>query len=392
MTAPDLLARVREDIVCERAHFNHAGTSLTPRPVLARVQRHLELEAEIGGYEAEGAVESELDDLPPTIARLLGAQPSEVTVTESATAAWEWALWSMAETFGWGAGDRLLCDQFAYGTMLASLHRLHLARGVEIVAVSSGGDGTIDLDALSRGLDDRVRLVLVTHMPTHLGTITDATAVGNIIGPSPALYALDVAQTLGQMPIDVASIRCDIAFGPARKFLRAPRGTAVLHMRSDLADRVVPLTPSFGTDFAEATGTFPLLPGLRRFNQFEYCVAGRLGLGEAIRYALDIGLERIEELVRERSRAVVDLLSSFGVDLPGGPDSRGIVSFTHSSVDARVVQQLLSAAGVNVWVSTPSGSPLDARVGRALPSVRVSPHYVTNDDDLARLDAAMRSL
>jgi selenocysteine lyase/cysteine desulfurase len=107
MTAPDLLARIREDIVCERAHFNHAGTSLAPRPVLARLQRHLELEAEIGGYEAEGAVESELDDLPPTIARLLGAHSSEVTVTESATAAWEWALWSMAETFGGGARDRL---------------------------------------------------------------------------------------------------------------------------------------------------------------------------------------------------------------------------------------------------------------------------------------------
>jgi len=392
MSTPDLLARVRDDIECERAHFNHAGTSLTPAPVLARVQRHLELEAEIGGYEAEGAVASELDDLPATIARLLGAQPSEVTVAESATAAWEWALWSMAETFGWGTGDRLLCDQFSYGTMLASLHRLQLARGVEIIAVDSVGDGTIDLDALSRELDDRARLVLVTHMPTHLGTVTDAAAVGQIVGPSPALYALDVAQTLGQMPVSVRSIRCDIAFGPARKFLRAPRGTAVLYMRSDLADRVVPLTPSFGTDFAEATGTFPLQPGLRRFDQFEYCVAVRLGLGEAVRYALDIGLDTIEELVRDRSRAVVDLLSSFEVDLPGGGDSRGIVSFTHSSVDARAVQQHLSAAGVNVWVSTAAGSPLDARARGALPSVRVSPHYVTNDDDLARLHTAMSAL
>ena len=198
-------------------------------------------------------------------------------------------------------------------------------------------------------------------MPTHLGTITDAAAVGQIVGPSPALYVLDVSQTLGQVPVDVSAIRCDIAFGPARKFLRAPRGTAVLYMRSDLADRVVPLTPSFGTDFAEATGTFPLLPGLRRFNQFEYCVAGRLGLGEAVRYALEIGLDTIDAMVRERSRAVVDLLSSFGVDLPGGPHSRGIVSFIHSEVNARAVQQHLSAAGVNVWVSTPAGSPLDAR-------------------------------
>ncbi len=85
---------------------------------------------------------------------------------------------------GWGRGDRLLCDQFAYGTT-PRRSIAFISRGVEIVAVDSQGDGTIDLDALSRELDERARLVLVTHMSTHLGTITDATAVGQVVGPSP---------------------------------------------------------------------------------------------------------------------------------------------------------------------------------------------------------------
>ncbi len=193
------------------------------------------------------------------------------------------------------------------------------------------------------------------------------------------------------MPVDVTSIGCDITFGPARKFFATPRGHGPVHA----VDSRRPSRPAHSVvrhRFDEATGSFPLLPGLRRFDQFEYCVATRLGLGEATRYALDIGLEAIEEMMRERSHAVVDVLSSFDVDLPGGRDSRGIVSFTHSSVDARAVQQHLGAAGVNVWVNTAAGSPLDARARGALPSVRVSPHYVTNDDDLGRLHAAMRSL
>src|SRR5207342_2319383 len=99
------------------------------------------------------------------------------------------------------------------------------AHGVEVIEVGAQPDGRIDPDALAVALDERVRLVLVTHMPTHVGTVTDAAAIGTLVRPSGSIYALDVAQTVGQMPVDVEVIGCDIAFAPARKFLRAPRGT-----------------------------------------------------------------------------------------------------------------------------------------------------------------------
>ena len=128
----------------------------------------------------------------------------------------------MAETFGWGANDRILLDRFAYATMDAGLRRLALAHGVDIVEVGSLPDGTIDLEALDDLVDDRVRLVLVTHMPTHVGTLTDAAEVGQVLSGSGAIYALDISQTVGQMAVDVQALGCDVAFAPARKFLRAP--------------------------------------------------------------------------------------------------------------------------------------------------------------------------
>ena len=195
-----------------RAHFNHAGMSTTPTLAFARVLEHLELEQQIGGYEAAEAVESELAAVAESVARLLGARASEVTITESATAAWEWSLWAMAETFGWGANDRILLDRFAYATMDAGLRRLALAHGVDIVEVGSLPDGTIDLEALDDLVDDRVRLVLVTHMPTHVGTLTDAAEVGQVLSGSGAIYALDISQTVGQMAVDVQALGCDVAF------------------------------------------------------------------------------------------------------------------------------------------------------------------------------------
>jgi cysteine desulfurase / selenocysteine lyase len=375
-----------------RAHFNHAGMSTTPTPAFARVLEHLELEQQIGGYEAAEAVESELAAVAESVARLLGARASEVTITESATAAWEWSLWAMAETFGWGANDRILLDRFAYATMDAGLRRLALAHGVDIVEVGSLPDGTIDLEALDDLVDDRVRLVLVTHMPTHVGTLTDAAEAGQVLSGSGAIYALDISQTVGQMAVDVQTIGCDVAFAPARKFLRAPRGTALLYVRQALADRLVPLTPSFGTEIDEGTGHFVLASGLRRFAQYESGFAARLGLGLAARYAMQIGLDVIAEQVEQRSREVSDLLAGFdGIRLVGGRDSRGIVSFVHQSLDLVDIRARLAADGVNVWINRPVGTPREDRAN-TLPSVRVSPHYVTTDDEVARLHAALTRL
>ena len=392
--APEVLERVQGDIRPLRAHFNHAGMSLTPAPAFARVQEHLELEAQIGGYEAAETVEPELAAVSDSIARLLNASAPECTVTESATASWELALWAMAESFRWSERDRILVDQFAYNTMDASIRQLAHAHGVEVIEVGALPDGRIDPDALSGALDDRVRLVLVTHMPTHVGTVTDAAEIGRLVRQSGAIYALDVAQTVGQMPVDVEAIGCDIAFAPTRKFLRAPRGTGLLYVRRALADELGPRTPAFGTEVDERTGRFLLAAGLRRFDQYESAIAVRLGLAVAVRYAIQIGLDVIAEAVAERSLEVTELLEATdNVKLAAGRDSRGIVSFVHSSLDPVAIRARLAAEGVNVWVNTPIGTPRDAQVRReVLPSVRVSPHYVTSDEDIAKLHAGLRRL
>ena len=394
-TADDaaLLARLRADISSTRAHFNHAGMSLPPAPVLARVHAHLDLEAEIGGYEAEDAVAEELAELPARLAPLLGVEASEVTVTESATAASEMLLWSIGESFRYSAMDRILVDRLAYATAYGALHRRQSAGGAEVLTVPSQPDGTVDPDALRAVLDDRARLVLVTHMPTHVGTVTDIGEIGRIVAESGAIFAVDVAETLGQMPLDLGRLGCDVAFAPGRKFLRGPRGTGVAYIRASLADQLVPLTPPFGAIDGASPGTCVLPEGARRFGQFEFGVAARLGLGVAARYADGVGLATIDRLVVERSRAVVEMLDAFAaVTVVGGRDSRGIISFVHGSLDVHEVRARLGARGVNVWVNSSAGAPLDALPRSRLPSVRLSPHYVTSDDDLDRLRHGLEAL
>jgi selenocysteine lyase/cysteine desulfurase len=365
--------------------------SVTPEPVLDRVRAHLELEADVGGYEAAALVAEELAAVPAAVADLLGAEPDEVFAAESATAASEALLWSAATTFGFSAGDRILVDGFAYSTAYSALRRLELAGGARVDVVDPLPDGRLDVDDLVRRLDERTRLVLVTHMPTHVGVLTDAVAVGRALAGTGALYVLDVAQTVGQLSLDVAAIGCDMAFAPGRKFLRAPRGTGFGFVRAAIADRLQPLTPPFGA--VDAHGTIRLPPAARRFDQFEHAVAVRLGLGAAARFATTLGVDRIEAEVADRTRAVVAVVESKPrLRVPSAGPLRAIVPFVHESLDAEEVLRRLTAAGVRAFVSTAAGAPLDRRMAPELPAVRLSPHYTTTPTELERLDAALDAL
>ena len=270
-----------------------------------------------------------------------------------------------------GAGDHVVVDRFAYGTVHTALGALHRSHGVDLTVAPSRPDGTVDVDGLVDLVDERTRLVVATQVPTHLGTVTDVAEVGRRLPDRVAdlavdtgagvVFAVDVSQALGQLPVDVGAIGCDVAFAPGRKFLRAPRGTAVLYVRRALADQLVPLTLPFGILAADDLDHFDLPAGMRRFDQFEAGVAAQLGLGAAARYANDLGIERIAAMVAERSRAVVAVLHGIGEITPTGTETdRGILSFVHRTRAPDEVVAIAAAAGVNLWVNPPGGAPFDA--------------------------------
>jgi selenocysteine lyase/cysteine desulfurase len=394
------VARARADTpgCATVAHFNHAGCSLAPRVVTDAQVAWLRAEALTGGYELAEQRAGEVAATYDEVAALIGAAPGEVALVENATFAWHQAFWSL----GLRPGDRILTADAEYASGFISFLQARRRLGVTVEVLPDDESGQVSLGALAEALDDGrgpVGLVALTHVPTNGGLVNPAAEVGRLTRDAGAPFLLDACQSVGQMPVDVEAIGCDMLAATGRKFLRAPRGTGFLYVRRSLLDRtdLAPLEPAFldllGAEWV-APDRFELRADARRFESWESSLAAQAGLRAAVAYARSWGLDAIATQVS----AVADRLRARLADVPGvtvhdrGRRRCGIVTFTRDGVDAEAARRALAAQAVNVSVSSPSSTLLDALARDLPPLVRASVHYTTTDDEIDRLVGAVARL
>jgi cysteine desulfurase / selenocysteine lyase len=372
------------------AHLNNAGAALPPAQVTDAVIAHLRRESEMGGYEAAAAAADQVEHTYTAIARLIGCNADEVAVVENATRAWDMAFYAM--TFR--PGDRILTARAEYASNVIAYLQVATRTGAVVEVVDDDEHGQLSVTDLRRRLSDGtgpVRLVATTHVPTQGGLVNPAEEIGAATRDARVPFLLDACQSVGQLPVDVERIGCDLLSGTGRKFLRGPRGTGFLYVRHDILDR---LEPPF-LDLHAATWTAPdryeIRPDARRFENWETNYAGKIGLGVAVDYALSWGLDAIEARVTGLADRLRRRLTSIdGVQVHDqGLRRCGIVTFTIDGVPAEAVKQRLHDHGVNVSVSLVDHARLDLP-GRGLPDlVRASVHYYNTDDELDQLIDAL---
>ena len=353
-----------------------------PQVVIDATVGHLMREAIIGGYEAADEADARLESAYDSIARLINAKREEIAVVENATRGWDMAFYAVPFI----AGDRILTSASEYGSNVISFLQM-AERGVSVEVIPTDEYGQVSVSALANMLDHRVKVVAISHMPTNGGLIQPAVEIGEAVKGSGAIYILDACQTVGQMPIDVAAIGCDVLTATSRKYLRGPRGVGFLFVRESLIEQ---LTPPFLDNHAAtwiASDKIEIRRDARRFENWESYVAGKLGMAAAIAYALDLDLERIWSTVDTQAQLLRTRLSTIpGITVQDlGASKGGIVTFTHDRVEATDIRAHLATNGFNATTSSIFSTRFDMEARALSRLVRTSVHYMTTDDEIERL-------
>ena len=270
-------------------HFNNAGAALMPQAVLHATIGHLQLEALIGGYEAAAQAQEAVEHVYDAAARLLRCQREEIAIVENATRAWDMAFYAIP----FGPGDRILTAVAEYASNFIAFLQMARKTGAVVEVIPNEASGQLSIEALRRAIDARVKLIAITHVPTNGGLVNPAAAVGQVAREAGVWYLLDACQSIGQLPLDVEAIGCDLLSATGRKYLRGPRGTGLLYVRRAILDRLEP--PFLDLHAAQwvTPERFEMRPDARRFENWETYYAGKIGLGVAIEYALQWGIEAI---------------------------------------------------------------------------------------------------
>lgn len=373
-------------------HLNNAGAGLMPNPVCRTIVEHLELESQIGGYEAAEKRREEIEAVYRALGQLIGADIGNIALTENATASFIQALSAVS----FEPGDVIVTTRNDYVSNQIMYLSLAARFGIEVVRAPDDPSGGVDVSAVEKLVHRlRPKLVAVTHIPTNSGLVQRVADIGTICRRRKTLYLVDACQSVGQMPIDVEKIGCDFLSATARKFLRGPRGIGFLYVSDWALDSgLVPLFPDLhGAHWIEEN-LFQPLPDARRFENWEFPFALVLGLGRAAEYTLDLGLEPVQE----RTWALAALARARLAEIKGvtvldrGVERSAIVTVATKGHDPAKLTDSLRAQGINTSLSTRDYAVLDFDDKGVEAAVRVSPHYYNTEEEIDALVVELSGL
>lgn len=384
---------IREDTPgCKnKAHFNNAGASLMPAPVVTAMTSYLSEESLMGGYETSDQKAAAIEGFYESLAKLLKTQFRNIAFTSSATSAFARAL----SCITFEKGDKILIANEDYISNQLAFLSLQKRFGTILLRSASLPEGGVDVDDLRRQMDHHhPKLVSLSHVPTNSGLIQPVATVGSLCREREILYLVDGCQSAGQLPVDVNAIHCDFFSGTFRKFLRGPRGAGFLFVSDSVLNKQ--MEPLFidmrGAEWTDKN-KYTLRPDARRFEEWELPYALVMGSAAATQYALKTGLEEIQKRNAVLCQSIRRQLGKLPVEiLDKGKEQSSIITVRIPGHEANHVLQSLRKQNINTSISTRGSAIPDFDAKGVTWALRISPHYYNTEQEISLLVSALSEI
>ena len=369
-------------------YLDSGATSQKPRSVLdaeryfyenenAAVHRGSHLLAEEANSAYEGARK--------VVAQFLGAKSDEIIFTKSATESLNALAYSFGNAkadsrFHLNPGDRIVVSEMEHHANLIPWQQLAKRTGAELAWLSVTAEGRLDLSNISEVINEKTKIVALTHQSNVLGTINPINEIAKYVRARSALFILDACQSVPHIPISVQDLEIDFLAFSGHKAL-GPTGIGVLWAKSELLDEMEPFL--FGGSMIESVTMTDATwaPAPRKFEAGVPNMAQAVGLAAALKYLSQIGMAKIAEHDAELTAYALEKFSSLkGIEIIGpkeNVDRGAVISFTTEGIHPHDLGQVLDQYGIAVRTGHHCAWPLMKKYGIA-GTTRAS-FYLYND-------------
>ena len=372
-------------------YLDNAASSLTPEPVIQKMlefYRQYRANVERGVHRLSQRASEEYERAHAKVARFINAKSeSEIVMTRNTTE----GINIISNGLNWGKEDKIVTSLIEHHSNFIVWLRVKNRHHVDLEIVRPGEpavQGLLDPADFEKAVDDRTRLVAITHASNVLGTITPVREITKIAHEHGAYVLLDGAQSVPHMKVDVQEIGCDFLAFSGHKMC-APTGSGALYIREELVNEIEPLYIGGGTIADVGLDYFRLDEGPRRLEPGTPAIAEAIGLGAAVDYLQEIGMENIErhekELIRQMHGGLKDIpkVEVYGPE----PENRiGIAAFNVGDLNPHDVALALDvSANVMVRSGHHCALPLVKNLIRKTGSVRASAYFYNTREEIDTL-------
>ncbi|HEX6077376.1 MAG TPA: cysteine desulfurase [Micromonosporaceae bacterium] len=389
-------------------YLDSANTSQKPRQVIDAIREHYERHnANVAravhtlGTEATEAYEG----ARAKVAAFVGASPDEVVFTKNSSEAINLVAYTFANVtlgggdprFRLGPGDEVVISEMEHHSNIVPWQLLCQRTGATLRWFGITEDGRLDLSGLDELVNERTKIVSYVHASNILGTINPTVPVIERARQVGALVMLDCSQSVPHMPVDVARLGADFICFTGHKMC-GPTGIGVLWGRRELLEAMPPfLGGGEMIERVDMTGT-TFAPPPQRFEAGTPPIAQAVGLGAAVDFLSDIGMDAVRQHERELTGYALESLQTVpGLRIIGPPDVTGrggTISFVMDAysgsgrsgpaIHPHDVGQVLDAHGIAVRVGQHCARPTCVRFGVPA-TTRASFHVYTVTDEITAL-------
>jgi len=347
-----------------QSYLNAASHGLPDQAVQRRMIAHLDLEAKIGVTAAAEEIEDELAGIHDAAAALFHAPKENVGFDSGTLSAWRAYVSELPM-----AGKRFLVAPHEWRENVIALREMASSAGATIEVLPPLNLDDPDLSAWQARIDDDVCALTLPMVSSVGGLLYPMQAIGALPRPNGMKIVVDAAQALGQIEMNTAVLGCDAIFATTRKWVRAPKQTALFWL-ADAEKRAA----------------------IERFAANETL---RLGLGVALAQLHVRGVAETKALLRERATRIRGNANSLGLECLGSSacGSAAVTVLIPANRADRVASALVAADIVVKWVQAEVDEPLSGWQRTDIRPVRIAPHIPTTlseiDDVFSVIEAAM---